>query len=78
MVSTASHCDSCGKKTGTTMTTKIYRLDTGGGSGVFLCRTCWAKEMKWRKARNKTLHKGAQFHILKFPGSRRRSYKKKR
>lgn len=42
----------------------VKRLDTGGGSGVFLCRTHWNKEMKWRKERNKSLAKENKFEII--------------
>lgn len=49
----------------------IRRLNTGGGSGVYLCRQCWNKEMKWRKQRNKTLSRTARFPILKFPTNKR-------
>ena len=47
---------------------KVRRLNTGGGSGVYLCKQHWGKEMDWRKMRNKTLHKSARFSIRKFPG----------
>jgi len=56
-------CDNCGKET------RVVKLATGGGSsGVFLCRSCWNKEMSWRKQRNKTLSKNAKFSIRKYPG----------
>ena len=45
---------------------KVHRLNTGGNSGVYLCRKHWADEMKWRKERNKTLDPGAKFPILKW------------
>lgn len=54
-------CDKCGRET------KVTRLGTGGGGGIFLCRPCWAKEMTWRKMRNKKLSKSARFSIRKFP-----------
>jgi len=58
-------CDSCsGSFTGAG---KIRRLNTGGHSGIFLCRKCWAKEMAWRKIRNETLEKSVRFPIIKFP-----------
>ncbi len=53
-------CDNCSRET------RVKRLNTGGGSGVFLCRPCWAKEMAWRKQRNKTLARGLRFSILKY------------
>ena len=55
-------CDNCSRET------KVVRLDTGGHSGAFLCRSCWAKEMRWRKQRNKTLSKSSRFSIRKYPG----------
>lgn len=58
-------CDKCGKHT--TRPNSIRRLGTGGGSGVYLCRKCWADEMKWRKMRNKKLMGDAKFPILKWP-----------
>lgn len=42
------------------------RLDTGGGSGVYLCRKHWAKEMQFRRQRNKSLEGDAKFPIKKF------------
>jgi len=56
------YCDNCSKET------RVVRLSTGGGSGIFLCRSCWAKEMAWRKQRNKTLVGKAKFSIRKYPG----------
>lgn len=53
-------CDKCMKGT------RVKRLSLGGGSGVFLCKPCWAKEMAWRKQRNKELPRGSKFSILKF------------
>ena len=55
-------CDSCSREA------RVVRLDIGGGGGVFLCRSCWAKEMRWRKERNKTLLRSARFSIRKWPG----------
>ena len=55
-------CDKCGRET------KVVRLKLGGGAGAFLCRGCWAKEMTWRKQRNKTLAKANRFSIRKWPG----------
>jgi hypothetical protein len=46
--------------------TKVHRLDTGGGSGVFLCKQHWEREMRWRKQRNKTLSRGNKFAIRKW------------
>ena len=43
------------------------RLDTGGGSGVYLCRKHWVEEMNWRKLRNEELEPQNQFDILPFP-----------
>jgi len=37
-----SVCDSCSK------VKKVKRLDTGGGSGIFLCFKCWIKEIQAR------------------------------
>jgi len=48
-------------------TGKVYRLDTGSGSGVFLCERHWNKEMDWRIARNQDLPNSSQFEILPFP-----------
>lgn len=47
---------------------QVRRLDTGGGSGAYLCREHWKKEMEWRKERNRTLTGSARFPIRKFPG----------
>lgn len=55
-------CDQCGEER------KVRRLDTGGRSGAFLCRGCWAKTMSWRKIRNKKLAKSSRFSIRKWPG----------
>ena len=55
-------CDNCSKET------KVVRLSTGGSSGANLCRSCWAKEMAWRKERNKKLATSAKFSIKKYPG----------
>ena len=55
-------CDNCSREV------KAYRLPIGGGAGINLCKSCWAKEMKWRKQRNKTLSKDAKFTIKKWPG----------
>ena len=55
-------CDNCSRET------RVVRLDTGGHSGVFLCRSCWAKEMRWRKQRNKILTGKSKFSIRKYPG----------
>jgi len=46
----------------------IVRLDTGGGSGAFLCPYHWEKEMEWRKERNKTLSEDVRFPIIPFEG----------
>ena len=45
-----------------------YRLDLGGGGGIFLCRYHWGREMEWRKERNKELEDFAKFDILPWPG----------
>lgn len=63
MVNTS--CDGCSE--GFTVVGKIRRLNTGGDSGAYLCRKCWAKEMVWRKLRNETLEKSVRFPIIKFP-----------
>lgn len=42
---------------------RVHRLDTGGGSGLFLCREHWNKEMAWRKSRNADLKKSG--HLTK-------------
>jgi len=55
-------CDNCSKER------RVVRLNTGGHSGAFLCRTCWAKEMAWRKQRNKKLTGKSRFSIRKWPG----------
>lgn len=65
MVLTSDWCDTCGEKK------KSYRLDIGGGGGVYLCRKCWSKEMKWRKERNRDLFNEAKLPILPFPGDRK-------
>lgn len=58
-VATADHCDKCdGQVTSA-------RLDTGGSSGVFLCRDCWQKEMVWRNLRNSEVT--SKFKIKAFP-----------
>lgn len=46
----------------------VRRLPTGGGSGIFLCKRHWAKEMQWRRMRNKELVRGTKFPIRKWPG----------
>lgn len=53
-------CDNCRREI------KVKRLKTAGDSGVSICRSCWAKEMAFRKRVNKTLSKSAKFSILKF------------
>lgn len=58
-------CDSCSQKF--VGAGKVRRLPLAGGAGVFLCRRCWAKEMRWRRGRNKRLSKEARFSIRKFP-----------
>ena len=63
-------CDGCGRQF--KGPGKVHRLGTGGGSGVYLCRADWAKEMKWRKMRNKSLSKSAKFPIRKWPTRKRR------
>lgn len=55
-------CDSCGKAT------RVVRLKLPGEAGAFLCRSCWAKEMAWRRRRNKTLARWNRFSIRKWPG----------
>ncbi len=45
----------------------VRRLSLGGGSGIYLCRTHWNKEMTYRRSRNKKLVKGSKFPIRKFP-----------
>lgn len=64
-------CDKCGHRYD--MVGPIRRLNTGGGSGIFLCRRCWKDEMKWRTAVNKgrNLKGSARFPILKFPTTKR-------
>ena len=51
------YCDNCSNLT------DVKRLELGGGAGVHLCRRCHAKEMVFRKYRNKTLAKDVQFDI---------------
>ena len=65
MVAKNQDCDKCGKHT--TRSGSIHRLGTGGGGGVYLCRGCWADEMKWRRMRNKKLMGDAKFPIRKWP-----------
>lgn len=62
------YCDGCSK--GFSGAGKIRRLSLPGNAGVFLCKSCWNKEMRWRKLRNKSLSKSARFPIRKFPGGR--------
>jgi hypothetical protein len=47
-----------------------YRLDLGGGGGIFLCRKHWATEMQFRIGRNKDLADDCKFDILPFPGDK--------
>lgn len=47
--------------------TKARRLNLGGGAGIFLCKTHWDREMRYRKERNKQLTGDARFPIRKFP-----------
>ena len=57
-------CDGC---TGEyTSVGKIRRLNLGGGSGAYLCKKCWGKEMTWRKNQNR-LAGEKRFSVLKFP-----------
>ena len=56
-----SFCDNCGNER------KTRRLDLGGHSGINLCRGCWAKEMQYRRQRNKKLSGTSKFPIRKYP-----------
>ena len=49
----SSDCDSCAGER--TKVGPIHRLETGGGSGVHLCRPCWGNEMEWRERRNQEM-----------------------
>jgi hypothetical protein len=49
----SSECDSCAGAR--TKVGPIHRLETGGGSGIHLCRPCWGKEMEWREGRNQEI-----------------------
>jgi hypothetical protein len=60
-----SDCDKCGGHF--TKAGSVRRLDTGGGSGAYLCKKCWKTEMKWRLMRNMGLSGKAKFPIKKFP-----------
>lgn len=66
MAARNQQCDSCGGTS--TRPGTIRRLSLPGNAGLYLCRRCWAKEMSWRKQRNKNLHPSAKFPIRKFPG----------
>lgn len=55
----------------------VRRLDTGGGSGLFLCRKHWYSEMRWRKMRNKKLMRSARFSIRKFPADKPRKKRRR-
>jgi len=46
------------------------RLETGGGSGLYLCPPCWAHEMEWRKERNRELDPSCMFAIREYPTPR--------
>ena len=59
-------CDQCGGHF--TKAGSVRRLDTGGGSGAYLYKGCWKKEMRYRMMRNKSLSGNAKFSIKKFPG----------
>jgi len=48
-------CDNCCKRV------KTRRIELGGGTGARFCDACLKKEIAWRKMRNKTLSKKAQF-----------------
>ena len=56
------HCDNCGQHK------DVTRLDIGGGAGVFLCKPCWADEMRWRKERNNSVWN--PFDITPYPNKR--------
>jgi hypothetical protein len=58
-----NNCDGshCTKETG-----EVRRVETGGGSGVILCKDCFAVEMAWREYRNRELAEYAKFPILEW------------
>ena len=59
-------CDKCGEHF--TKSGSVRSLDTGGGSGAYMCKRCWKREMRWRKMRNEvTGGKSKLFPVLKFP-----------
>jgi len=46
---------------------RVHRVDTGGGSGLFLCVECFEREMSYRKERNAEPYKNA-FPVYNWPG----------
>ncbi len=42
----------------------IKRLETGDGSGLFLCRKGWEQEMQFRTERNHQLASDTQFALI--------------
>ena len=42
---------------------EIRRLPTGGGSAVLVCRDCYAKEITFRRERNRELEPSCRFDL---------------
>lgn len=61
-----NECDGCGPcshgETKLLLTGK-----TAMDGGVILCRACWAREIEWRRERNRKLSHDAQFLLPDFP-----------
>ena len=56
-------CDGCGRET---QVKKLPWSKQPFHGNSILCRKCWAKEMSWRRDRNKKLERQNRFSILKF------------
>ena len=37
---------------------EVRRMSIGGGGRISLCRSCWQKELEWRRKQNKSLALG--------------------
>jgi hypothetical protein len=58
---THGSCDGCSRNT------EVRDLHLPEHQVLTLCKSCWAKEMKWRKLRNQELDPRAKFPILGWP-----------
>ena len=61
------NCDGSGPHlTGEVKVLPVAMGPEGSESNVILCRACFAHEIAWRRERNKTLNKKAQFALPKW------------